>query len=71
MRTLSLKQAAAFLHISPSSLRGKVKSGLIPAAKPGKKWVFVEDDFVTYLYSLYARAFGIPRIASGSLQAKA
>jgi len=54
VQTLSLKQAAVFLQMSPSTLRDKVKSGLIPAAKPGKKWVFLEDDLVTFLRSLYA-----------------
>jgi len=51
---MGLHEAAAFLQLSPSTLRSKVKSGLIPAAKPGKKWVFLEDDLVTYLRSLYA-----------------
>jgi len=51
VQTLSLKQAAVFLQMSPSTLRNKVKSGLIPAAKPGKKWVFLEDDLVTFIRS--------------------
>lgn len=32
----------------------KVKSGSIPAAKPAKKWVFLQDDLVTYIRSLYS-----------------
>jgi len=54
MKSLSLNQAASFLQMSPSTLRDKVKSGLVPAAKPGKRWVFLEDDLVTFIRSLYA-----------------
>jgi len=54
MQSLDLKQAAQFLQMSPATLRTKAKSGQIPAAKPGKSWVFLEDDLVTYIRSLYA-----------------
>ena len=68
MRSMGLQEAAAFLHLSPSTLRNKVKSGLIPAAKPGKKWVFLEDDLVVYLRSLYAGSGQTP--LSGSSEEK-
>ena len=54
MKTLDLQQAATFLHMNPETLRERAKAGLVPAAKPGKCWVFVEDDLVAYLRSLYA-----------------
>ncbi len=54
MKTLNLPEAAAFLQMNPESLRQRVKAGAIPGAKPGKCWVFVEDDLVAYLRSLYA-----------------
>ena len=54
MKTFGLKEAADFLLMTPSALRKKVFTGQIPAAKPGKRWVFVEDDLVAYLRSLYA-----------------
>jgi len=54
MQTLDLKQAAEFLCMSSAALRVKAKSGQIPAAKPGKCWVFLEDDLVAYLRSLYS-----------------
>lgn len=60
--TLSLEQAAAFLQMSTSALREKVKSGQILAAKPAKRWVFLESDLVAYLRSLYP----LPRKASSS-----
>src|SRR6185436_3956716 len=54
MRTLDLNAAADFLHMSPAVLRQKARKGAVRAAKPGKCWVFLEDDLVAYLRSLYS-----------------
>ncbi len=54
MKTLDLKEAAAFLKMTPEGLRRKVISGEVPGAKPGKCWCFREDDLADYLRSLYA-----------------
>ncbi|MGH9425852.1 MAG: helix-turn-helix domain-containing protein [Terriglobia bacterium] len=54
MNTLGLKEAAHFLKMNPEELRKKAKVGLIPGAKAAKRWVFIEDDLVAYLRSLYA-----------------
>ncbi len=54
MKTFDLKEAAAFLKMTPEGLRRKVASGEIPGAKPGKRWCFREDDLAEYLRSLYA-----------------
>lgn len=54
MKTLDLQEAAAFLKINREELRKKVKGGLVPGAKAGKRWVFIEDDLVAYLRSRYA-----------------
>lgn len=56
MRTLLLHEAAALLHMSPAVLRQKAHQGRIKAAKPGKAWVFLEDDLVAYLGSLYSQS---------------
>ncbi len=56
MKTLTLEAAAAFLHMSPAVLRQKAKLGLVQAAKPGKRWVFLEPDLVSYLRSLYPQS---------------
>ena len=53
MKTLSLKDAANFLKMTPEGLRRKAAKGDIPGAKPGKCWVFSEDDLAEYLRSLY------------------
>lgn len=54
MKTLDLQEAAAFLKMNKEELRKKAKSGRIPGAKGGKRWVFIEDDLVAYLRSRYA-----------------
>ena len=54
MESFDLKQAAAFLHLHPEELRRRARMGEIPGAKPGKRWVFLQDDLADYLRSLYA-----------------
>ena len=44
MHTLDLKQAAEFLKMHPVTLQCKAKAGEIPGAKPGKSWVFIDED---------------------------
>jgi hypothetical protein len=53
MKTLNLVQAAALLHMHRVTLLIKAQSGAIPAAKPGKCWVFIEQDLQDYLRGLY------------------
>ncbi|APZ43605.1 helix-turn-helix domain-containing protein [Acidihalobacter ferrooxydans] len=53
MNTLDLNAAATKLQMSPESLRRKAKAGQIPAAKPGKQWVFLEEDLVDWLRAQY------------------
>ena len=60
MKTLNLEQAAAFLHMHPYTVMQKVHAGLIPAAKPGKRWVFIEDDLVKYLRGQYLALAPVP-----------
>ena len=54
MHTLDLTQAALFLKMHPEEVRRRAKLGLLPGAKPGKAWVFLEDDLAEYLRSHYA-----------------
>lgn len=50
MPTLTLEQAAKFLHMHPQTLRDRAKGGKIPgAAKPGKSWVFIQEDLEAYV----------------------
>ncbi len=54
LRTLSLTEAAALLHMHPEEVRRRAKSGAIPGAKPGRCWIFIEDDLADYVRSFYA-----------------
>ena len=51
MRTLSLSDAAALLRMHPEEVRRRAKRGTIPGAKPGRCWVFIEDDLAEYVRS--------------------
>jgi excisionase family DNA binding protein len=53
MKTLDLQQAAKFLNMHPVTVGEKARAGVIPGAKPGKCWTFIEDDLAAYLRSLY------------------
>src|SRR5688572_3267908 len=55
MRTLSLTEAAQFLKMHPEEVRRRAKAGIIPGAKAGRAWVFLEEDLAAYLRSLYSR----------------
>src|SRR6185295_7462469 len=53
MRTLGLHEAAAFLRMHPEEVRRRAKAGVVPGAKAGRCWVFLEPDLADYLRSLY------------------
>jgi hypothetical protein len=53
MNTLNLIEAARFLKMHPEELRSRAKRGLIPGAKTGRRWVFIEADLAQYVRSLY------------------
>ena len=54
MRTLALVEAADFLKMHPEEVRRRARSGQLPGAKAGKRWVFLDVDHAEYLRSLYA-----------------
>lgn len=54
MHTLSLVEAAAFLKMHLEEVRRRAKAGILPGAKAGKRWVFIDIDLAEYLRSLYA-----------------
>jgi len=53
MKTLNLREAAAFLHMHPEEVRTQAKRGLIPGAKIGRRWIFIEIDLAEFVRSLY------------------
>jgi len=61
LRTLTLPQAAEFLKLHPQTVRKLALAGEIPAAKPGKCWVFVEQDLASWLRSRYRGNGQVPQ----------
>jgi hypothetical protein len=53
MKTLNLPEAAAFLHMHPEEVRMRAKRGIIPGAKIGRCWVFIDVDLAEFIRSQY------------------
>lgn len=47
--TMTPDEAAAYLHLSPSTLKRKAREGTVPAAKTGRKWIFRKSDLDEWL----------------------
>lgn len=56
--TLNLTEAAELLKVHPQTLRRKTIEGTIPGSKVGKSWVFIKEDLVNYIRSLYRSDLG-------------
>ncbi len=53
MKTLTLVEAARFLKMHPQTVRRMALRGELPGAKPGKCWVFIDDDLASWLRTHY------------------
>jgi excisionase family DNA binding protein len=53
VRTFGLEEAAAFVGLHPHTLEEKARNGEVPAAKPGKRWIFIDIDLAEWLRSQY------------------
>lgn len=60
MLTLDLAAAAAFLGLHPDTLRERTAAGIVPGAKIGKEWRFLESDLRDYFRAQYG-AKGKPK----------
>jgi len=56
MQTMTLIEAAGFLKMHPEELRRRTKRGIIPGAKAGRAWVFIDEDLAEWLRSQYVRS---------------
>jgi excisionase family DNA binding protein len=50
---MGIEEAAAFLRVHRITLYRMAKHGEVPAAKPGKEWVFIDVDLVEWLRAQY------------------
>ena len=55
MKTLDILEASALLKLHPQTVLQRARAGVIPAAKPGKCWVFIEEDLIDWIRSQYNR----------------
>jgi hypothetical protein len=65
VKTLDLKEAAEFLHMHPEEVRSRAKRGLIPGAKTGRRWVFLDADLAAHIRSLYSQPRQALQVTSG------
>ena len=53
MKTLTLDEASDLVKLHPSTVLAKARTGDIPAAKPGKCWVFIDIDLFEWVREQY------------------
>ncbi|WP_182352655.1 helix-turn-helix domain-containing protein [Legionella sp. PC1000] len=53
-RTLNILEAAKLLGAHKETIRRMAANGLIPAAKIGRGWRFIEEDLVVYIRNKYS-----------------
>jgi len=47
--TFTLNEAATFLKLHPHTVQERARAGIIPASKPGRRWVFLQTELEAYL----------------------
>lgn len=52
-QVLTIEQAATLLHLHPVTLQRKAQRGEIPAAKLGRRWIFLEIDLMACIRAQY------------------
>jgi excisionase family DNA binding protein len=54
MSTLDLEEAAIFLKAGTDTVSELARTNVIPAAKIGRSWVFVDVELIDYIRSQYS-----------------
>jgi integrase len=67
VKTFDLNEAAAFLHMHPEEVRTRARRGLIPGAKAGRRWVFLEPDLADFVRSQYPVGRQALQVTGGSM----
>ncbi len=62
LKSYGTKEAAEFLRISPGSMCRRAASGELVGYKPGRRWVFLEEDLIAYLKSTQPYVPQLPHV---------
>ena len=60
MNTRDLKQAAGFLKMHPEEVLCRARLRFVLGAKPGKSWVFIDEDLAAWLRGQYPASRPVP-----------
>ncbi len=67
LKSYGTKEAAGFLRISPGSICRRAASGELVGYKPGRRWVFLEEDLIAYLKSTQPYVPQLPQVRHRSI----
>ncbi len=67
LKSYSTKEAAAFLRLTPKSVCSRAASGALVGYKPGRAWVFLEEDLLAYLKSTQPYIPQLPEVHHRSI----
>ena len=67
LKSYGTKEAAGFLRISPGSICRRAASGELVGYKPGRRWVFLEEDLIAYLKSTQPYIPQLPQVRHRSI----
>jgi len=65
-KLFTLKQAADYLGCNPETVRRHAQAKKIPAAKLGRKWVFIEQDLAQYLRNQYSTPESVVQVVDNN-----
>jgi excisionase family DNA binding protein len=51
LRSYGVQEAAEFLRLSKDTVCRRARNGELEGYKPGRRWVFLEEDLIAYLKS--------------------
>jgi len=67
LKSYGTKEAAEFLHIHPDTVTSRACAGELVGYKPGRRWVFLEEDLIAYLKSTQPYFPELPKVQSRSI----
>ena len=67
LKSYSTKEAAEFLRLTPKHVCARAASGALVGYKPGRAWVFLEEDLIAYLKSTQPYFPQLPQVRYRSI----